>query len=187
MEEEVLFCIEETKEKMEGAIAHLEGEFKKLRAGKADPHMLDGIFVDYYGSRTALSQVSNVGTPDSRTIAIQPWEKQLIDPIEKAILAANIGLTPMNNGEMIRINVPMLTEETRKNLVKRVKTEGENTKIGIRNYRREANDTIKKLKKDGLSEDDAKNTEDEIQKLTDSYIDKVDKLIEKKEKDIMTI
>lgn len=187
MEEEVMFCIDESSEKMEGAVKHLESEFKKLRAGKADPHMLDGIYIDYYGTKSPVSQVANINTPDPRTISIQPWEKQMIDPIEKAILVANIGLTPMNNGELIRINIPMLTEERRKMLVKQVKAEGENTKVGIRNARRDGNDYIKKLKKDGLSEDSAKDAEAQIQKLTDKFIEAVDALIEKKEKEIMTI
>ncbi len=182
-----MFCLEVTEEKMDSALKHLESEYKKMRAGKADPHMLDGISVDYYGTLTPLSQVANINTPDPRTIAIQPWEKQMVDPIEKAILAANIGLTPMNNGELIRINIPILTEERRKMLVKQVKNEGENTKVGVRNSRKEANDTIKKLKKDGLAEDSAKGAEDDIQKLTDKYVEKVEQLVELKEKEIMTI
>jgi ribosome recycling factor len=187
MEEEIEFCIEEAKERMQGALTHLEGELKKMRAGKADPHVFDGIYVDYYGVNTPLNQVANINTPDPRTISIQPWEKPMIDVIEKAILAANIGLTPANNGEIIRINIPILTEERRLMLVKQVKSEGENTKVAVRNIRRDSNDYIKKLKKDGLSEDTAKDTETEIQKITDDHIKKVDDLIQRKEDDIMTI
>lgn len=187
MEEEVELYLEEAKEKMEQAIAHLEHELAKMRAGKASPAMLDGIFVDYYGNKTPLNQVSNINTPDAKSILVQPWEKNMLDPIEKAIMAANIGLTPINNGEMIRINIPPLTEERRHQLVKQVKSEGENTKIGIRNARKWANEEIKKLKNEGLPEDAEKDALDEVQKLTDDYTKKVDELIEKKEQDILTI
>lgn len=187
MEEEVDFLLDVTKEKMENAINYLRDELMKLRAGKANPHMLDGVVVDYYGALTPLNQVSNVNTSDARTILIQPWEKSMIEPIEKAILHANLGFNPANNGEVIRINVPALTEERRKILVKQVKHEGENAKVSIRTARREANEEIKKLQKDGLPEDVAKTTETEIQKLTDSYSVKVDELLEKKEQDIMTV
>jgi ribosome recycling factor len=187
MNEEVEMLIDITKEKMDKALSHLQRELTKIRAGKADPRMLDGIFVDYYGNNTPLSQVCNINTPDPRTIAIQPWEKPMVEVIEKAILAANIGLTPINNGELIRINIPILTEERRKELVKQVKVEGENTKIAIRNIRRESNDEIKKLKQDGLSEDVAKDTEGEVQNITDDYTKKVDDVLVNKEKEIMTI
>ncbi|MFH2142995.1 MAG: ribosome recycling factor [Bacteroidota bacterium] len=187
MNEEVEMLIEITSEKMEKSKIHLEKELSKIRAGKADPRMLDGIIVNYYGNNTPVNQVSSINTPDPRTISIQPWEKAMLEIIEKAILAANIGLTPMNNGELIRINVPILTTERRKDLVKQVKNEAENAKIGIRNTRRESNEEIKKLKNDGLSEDIAKDTEDTVQKLTDNYIKKVDEIIEKKEKEILTI
>ncbi len=187
MNEEVEMLMEITKEKMEKTIFHLERELLKIRAGKADPQMLDGIFVDYYGVNTPLSQVSNINTPDPRTLSIQPWEKQMVEPIEKAILTANIGLTPVNNGEIVRINIPMLTEERRKELVKQVKIEGENAKIGIRNSRRESNDEVKILKNDGLSEDMTKDTELEIQKITDDQIKEIESLLDKKEKEIMTI
>lgn len=187
MNEEVEMLLDITKEKMSKSIVHLERELQKIRAGKADPAMLDGIFVDYYGVNTPLGQVSNINTPDPRTISIQPWEKQMVAPIEKAILAANIGLTPVNNGELIRINIPILTEERRKILVKQVKVEGENAKIGVRAARKESNDDIKKLKSDGLSEDMAKDTEISVQKLTDDYIKNIDTILEKKEKEIMTI
>jgi len=187
MEEEVDFLMDVTREKMENAITYLRDELLKLRAGKANPHMLDGVVVDYYGAMTPLNQVSNVNSSDARTILIQPWEKSMIEPIEKAILHANLGFNPVNNGEVIRINVPALTEERRKILVKQVKQEGENAKVSIRNARREANEEIKKLHKDGLPEDLAKTTETEIQKLTDNYSHKVDELLEKKEQDIMTV
>ena len=187
MEEEVDFLMDITKEKMDKAIHYLKDELIKLRAGKANPHMLDGVMVEYYGAKTPLSQVSNVNSSDARTILIQPWEKTMIEPIEKAILHANLGFNPVNNGEVIRINVPALTEERRKILVKQVKHEGENAKVSIRNARREANEEIKKMQKDGLPEDVAKTTEAGIQKLTDSYSTEIDELLEKKEQDIMTV
>ena len=187
MNEEVQMFLDDAKEKMENSISYLENELTKIRAGKASPHMLDGILVDYYGVKTPLFQVSNINTPDPRTIIIQPWEKNIIDPIEKAIMQANIGLNPHNNGEIIRINVPALTEERRMVLVKQVKSEGENAKISLRNARKYANDEFKNMQKEGLSEDAAKNAEGEVQKLTYSYSEKVDELIEIKEKDIMTI
>lgn len=187
MEEEVDLLIDITEEKMEKAIIHLKDELMKLRAGKANPHMLDGVMVDYYGTNTPLHQVSNVNTSDARTILIQPWEKNMIEPIEKAILRANLGFNPVNNGEVVRINVPALTEERRIILVKQVKQEGENAKVSIRNARREANEEIKKIQKDGLPEDAAKTAEVTIQKLTDSFSSKVDELLEKKEQDIMTV
>jgi ribosome recycling factor len=187
MEEEIQIQLEDTQEKMEKAVNHLEEELLRVRAGKATPNILDGITVDYYGSLTPLNQVSNISTPDAKTIAIQPWEKSMIEPIEKAILAANIGLTPINNGELIRINIPPLTEERRNNLVKQIKHMAENTRVSVRNTRREANEAFKIMKKDGLSEDLEKNAEIQVQEMTDKYISKVDQLIEAKEKDIMTI
>ena len=187
MTEEVNFYLDDAKERMDNAIEHLETELMKLRAGKADPNILNGIMVDYYGNMTPLAQVSNVNTPDARTIAIQAWEKNMIDPIEKAIMAANIGLTPVNNGELIRLNIPPLTEERRKDLSKQVKAEGETAKISLRNTRREVNDEIKKLEKDGLSEDMAKDAEAEVQKITDDFSKKIDVIVEEKEKDIMKV
>lgn len=187
MNEEVQLCIDDAKEKMANAIDHLDNELVKIRAGKANPAILSGIKVDYYGNPTPLNQVSNVTTPDAKTIAIQPWEKAIISEIEKAIMAANLGITPANNGETIRINIPPLTEERRRDLTKQVKNEGEHAKVSIRNARRDANEYLKKMKKDGLSEDLEKDAEAEVQKLTDSYIEQVDKLIEVKEKDIMTV
>jgi len=187
MQEEVDFVLDVCREKMEAAVEHLEKELVHIRAGKANPAMLDGVLVEYYGSQTPLNQVSNVSTPDARTIAIQPWEKALIPEIEKAIMNANLGLNPDNNGEIIRINIPTLTEERRKILVKQVHSEGEKAKISIRGARKEANDGLKKLQKDGLSEDLEKDAENQVQELTDDFGKKVDSLVEAKEKDIMTI
>jgi ribosome recycling factor len=187
MHEEVELVLEDCKEKMEAAIEHLEKELLHIRAGKASPAMLDGVMVEYYGSMTPLNQVSNVSTPDARTVAIQPWEKGLIPVIEKAILAANLGFNPENNGEIIRINIPALTEERRRMLVKQANNEGENAKVSLRTARKDANDMLKKLLKNGLSEDVEKDAEAEVQKLTDSFGKKVDDLVDAKEKDIMTI
>ena len=187
MEEEARFCVEMAQEKMDKALRHLEDELIHVRAGKATPAILDGITVDYYGAVTPLSQVSNIGTPDAKTIVVQPWEKSMLQVIEKAILYANIGLTPMNNGELIRLNIPPLTEERRKNLVKQVKMLGENTKISIRNARRDANDELKKMLKNGLPEDVEKETFEEVQQKTDTYIARVDVIVVAKEKDIMTV
>lgn len=187
MQEEVDFVLQYCEERMEAAIEHLEKELLHIRAGKASPAMLDGVLVEYYGSMTPLNQVSNVSTPDARTIAIQPWEKGLIPVIEKAILSANLGLNPDNNGEIIRINIPVLTEERRKTLVKQVHQEGETAKVSLRTARKDANDSLKKLQKDGLSEDLEKDAEANVQKLTDDFGEKVDILVKTKEKDIMTI
>ena len=187
MEEEARFCIDMAIEKMEKALKHLEDELAHVRAGKATPNILDGITVDYYGAITPLAQVSNIGTPDAKTIVIQPWDKSMIDTIEKAILYANIGLTPMNNGELIRLSIPPLTEERRRNLVKQVKAMGENTKISVRNARRDANEDLKKLLKDGLPEDIEKESVDEVQKMTDEYIRNTDLVVAGKEKEIMTV
>ncbi len=187
MQEEVDFVIEHCKEKMGAAVEHLEKELIHIRAGKASPTMMDGVLVEYYGNMTPLNQVSNVSTPDARTIAIQPWEKNLIPVIEKAILNANLGFNPDNNGEIIRINIPVLTEERRKGLVKQANQEGEIAKVSLRSARKEANDSLKKLQKDGLSEDLEKDAELEVQKLTDDFSKEVDSLVRSKEKDIMTI
>jgi len=172
---------------MDKAIDHAEGELQKIRAGKANPGMLDDIVVDYYGSPTPLNQVGSINTPDARTIVIQPWEKSLLSVIEKAIMEANLGVNPQNDGVIIRINVPPLTEERRRDLVKKAKGEAETGKIAIRNIRKDANEKIKKLKSEGVSEDEIKVGEADIQKLTDSYIVKIDQLSEAKEKDIMTV
>lgn len=187
MEDEVQILVESADEKMQKAIEHLDRELGKIRAGKANPKMLDGIMVEYYGSMTPLQQVASVNTPDPRTIAVQPWEKGMIGPIEKAIMNANLGLNPDNNGDLVRINVPPLTEERRQSLVKQVKKEGEDARVSIRNARRDANDELKKLKKDGLPEDLEKDAEGQVQKLTDKYVKNVEDMLAKKEKDIMTV
>ena len=187
MNEEIDLIIEETKDRMEKAIEYLELELSRLRAGRANPALLDGVSVDYYGVRSPLSQVSNVNTPDAKTILIQPWEKNILSIIEKAIMAANIGFTPVNNGEVIRINIPPLTEERRHSLVKQVRNEGETAKISIRNARKWANDELKRLLKEGLPEDLEKNAEDEVQEMTTTYNSKIDKVVTLKEKDVMTV
>lgn len=187
MTEEINFIIDNTKESMQGAIAHLEKEFLNIRAGKASPQMLGSIFVDYYGSQTALSQVANVNAPDARTITITPWEKNMLQPIEKAIQIANLGFNPMNNGDNIIISVPPLTEERRRDLVKQAKSEAEDTKISVRNVRKDANTDIKKEEKNGTSEDICKTAEESIQKLTDSFIKKIDELLAHKEAEIMKV
>ncbi len=187
MSEEVLFCIDSAKEQMDKVIKHLESELLKIRAGKASPIMLDGIFVDYYGTKSPLNQVANIAAPDPRTIIVQPWDKSILEQIEKAILSSNLGFNPQNNGEILRIIVPPLSEERRKQLVKQVKNEGETTKIGIRNVRRDANEELKKLKKEGISEDEIKEGEEKIQKITDQYIAKIDDILTNKEKEILTI
>lgn len=179
--------LNDAKTLMDKAVDHADSEITKIRAGKATPGMLDGISVDYYGNPTPLSQVGSVNTPDARTLVIQPWEKSLLVPIERAIQEANIGLNPQNDGQVIRLNVPPLTEERRRDLVKKVKEEAERGRVAIRNIRKDANERIKKLKSEGVSEDEIKVGEGEVQKLTDSYIVKVDKLAEAKEKDIMTV
>lgn len=185
--DEIDFILDSTKELMEGSLAHLEKEFLNIRAGKASPAMLGGVKVDYYGSATPISQVANINTPDARTITVTPWEKNMLHPIEKAIMIANLGFNPMNNGDNIIISVPALTEERRRDLAKQAKAEGEDAKIGIRSARKEANTDIKKLEKDGLSEDVCKGAEEEVQELTNSYIKKVDELLALKEAEIMKV
>lgn len=187
MSEEVKMVIDDTKKGMEESIEHLANELTKIRAGRATPGMLDGIMVDYYGSMTPLQNVSNVSAPDPRSLRIQPWEKKMLEAISNAIMAANLGLNPQNNGEVVMINIPPLTEERRKDLVKKSKSVCEDAKVGIRNHRKEANDMIKALLKDGLPEDEAKTAEEKIQQMTDSYIVKVDQLLAAKEKDILTV
>lgn len=187
MHEEVKMYMDEARELMQNAIVHLENELAKIRAGKANPKILNDVLVDYYGSPTPLSQVANITVPDPRTIAVQPWEKSMLAPIQKAIMAANLGFNPDNNGETVRINVPPLTEERRKELVKQTKNVGETARVSIRSARRDAIDTFKKMVKEGLPEDAAKDAETEAQKMTDSYNKKVDDILTQKEKDIMTI
>jgi len=187
MSEEVQFCCDSALEQNEKVVKHFEHELLKIRAGKASPIVLESIYVDYYGVRTPLNQVANIATPDPRSLVVQPWDKNMIEPIDKAIQAANLGFNPQNNGDLLRISVPPLTEERRKQLVKQVRTEGEAAKVGVRNVRRDANEELKGLKKDGLSEDDIKEGEEKIQKLTDQFIKKVDEILDAKEKDIMSI
>lgn len=184
---EVDMSFEIGKEAMDSALEHLSHELTKIRTGKASPAMLSGLLVEYYGSPTPLTQVANVGASDARTLTIQPWEKSMLGPIEQAIFAANLGLTPMNDGEIIRINIPPLTEERRHNLVKQAKHLGEEGKISLRNTRHKIMDTIKKSVKEGYPEDMGKRKEDAADKLTHEYSDKIDKMIEAKEEDIMTV
>jgi ribosome recycling factor len=185
MNEDVQFILDSAEEAMENAIKHLEKQFVNIRAGKASPAMLGSVMVEYYGSLTPLNQVSNVNTPDGRTITVQPWEKGMLQEIERAIHIANLGFNPMNNGETIIINVPPLTEERRRNLAKQAKAEAEDAKIGIRSARKEANNEIKKL--DHVSEDLQKNAEIDVQEMTDNYVKKIDHILEIKEKEIMTV
>jgi len=185
MNEDIKFVIDSTKEAMENAIKHLEKQFLNIRAGKASPAMLGSVMVDYYGSMTPLSQVANVNTPDGRTITVQPWEKNMMQPIEKAIMNANLGFNPMNNGDMIIISVPPLTEERRLDLAKQAKAEAEDAKVGIRNARKDANNDIKK--NDDISEDEQKAAEADVQALTDKFVKKVDELYAVKETEITTV
>ncbi|WP_103069902.1 ribosome recycling factor [Aquimarina sediminis] len=187
MNEEINFIIDSTKESMQAAITHLEKKLLNIRAGKASPAMLGSVMVEYYGSPTPLNQVGNVSTPDARTITIQPFDKSVISEIEKGIQVANLGFNPMNNGESVIISVPPLTEERRRDLAKQAKSEAEDSKVGIRNDRKSANNEIKKLEKEGLSEDMAKNAEVDVQELTDTFIKKIDEMLAVKEKEIMTV
>ncbi len=179
--------IANTEDAMKKAINHLEAELIKVRAGKANPNMLDGIVVDYYGNPTPINQIGNISVLDARTISIQPWEKNMLQPIEKAIMASNIGITPQNDGANIRLFLPPLTEERRKELVKRSNGEGEHSRVAIRNIRRDAIEHIKKLQKDGMSEDASKDAEKDVQNITDKYISLVDKHLATKEKEIMIV
>jgi ribosome recycling factor len=184
MDEEIDFILDSAKESMDAAIKHLEKAFVKIRAGKASPIMLSSVMVEYYGAMTPLSQISNINTPDARTISVQPWEKNMLHEIEKAIMNANLGFNPMNNGENIIINVPPLTEERRRELVKQAKMEAEDAKIGIRNARQEANKEIRNIE---VSEDAQKSAEASIQELTNSYIKKIDGVLDIKEAEIMKV
>ena len=179
--------IQKGEEKFDSTMEHLRSELSKIRAGKASVSVLDGLKVEYYGNPTPINQVANLSTPDSKTISIQPWEKNMLGPIEKAIFEANLGITPMNDGEMIRITIPPLTEERRKDLVKKAKALGEEAKVSIRSSRKDAMDSIKKSVKDGLSEDVGKDKEGHVQNTTNTFTKKVDDLLVAKEKDIMTI
>jgi len=187
MSEDLNIVLEDAAQTMAKAIQHLEAELVKIRAGKANPNMLDGITADYYGSPTAISQVANITALDARTISVQPWEKNMLQVIERAIIAANIGINPQNDGVTIRLFLPPLTEERRKELVKRCNGEGEQAKVSIRNIRRIAIEDVKKLQKDGLSEDAAKDAEAEAQIMTDKHIGLIEKLLTAKEKEIMSV
>ncbi|TRX53726.1 ribosome recycling factor [Fulvivirga sp. M361] len=185
--EEIKMYLDEAKDLMGKAIGHLSSELLKIRAGKASPNMLDSIMVDYYGSPTPLNQTASITTPDARSIMIKPWEKSLINEIEKAIINSDLGLNPQNDGEQVIVNVPILTEERRQALVKQVKHEGELGKISIRNARKETNDGLKQLQKEGASEDEVKRAEDQVQSLTDEHTKKIDEILSKKEEEIMTV
>ena len=184
MNEEIEFILDSAKESMNNAIEHLIKELRTIRAGKATPSMLSNVMVDYYGAQTPLSQVANVNTPDARTLSIQPWEKNMLQPIEKAIQIANLGFNPMNNGDLIMINVPPLTEERRLNLAKQAKAEAEHAKVGIRNARKEANNEIKKT---DVSDDMKKGAEEDVQKLTDTFVKQIDEKLAVKEVEIMKV
>ncbi len=183
--EDIKIIIDSAREEMDNSVKHLEKELLKIRAGRANPAMLQGLMVDYYGSQTPINQVANLGTADARTLTVQPWEKSMIGEIEKAIRNSDLGLNPSNNGEHVIINIPPLTEERRKDLVKQARHEAEEARISIRNARKEANDEIKKL--DGISEDFIRDGEEEVQKVTDNHIKKVDVVLEKKEEEVMRV
>ena len=185
--DEINLVLDEANDAMTKSIKRLENELTKVRAGRANPQMLEGVMVDYYGSMSPIQNVATINTPDSRTLTIQPWEKGMIQPIEKAIMAANLGMNPQNDGALIRISLPVLTEERRKELAKRAKAITEDAKVGIRTARKEANDNLKKFQKDGLPEDLVKVGEGKVQELTDKFIASIDTLYEKKEKEIMAV
>jgi ribosome recycling factor len=187
MTEESEFLLQETEDQMNKSVQFLEKELHKLRAGKATPQMLEGIRINYYGVPTPIEQAANITTPDARQIIIQPWDKSIISDIDKAIMAANIGLNPKNEGEILRITVPPLTEERRRELVKKAKNEAENARISVRSIRRSSNEMAKDLEKEGVAEDEVKKLQEDIQKLTTKFIEMVDKIVVQKEKDIMTV
>ncbi|CAH0994446.1 Ribosome-recycling factor [Emticicia aquatica] len=185
--EEIELVLDMTKDTMERALKHTQIELSKIRAGRASTQMLDGIQVEYYGSPTPLSQVASISTPDARTLSIKPFERKLINDIERAIINSNIGLSPANDGEIIRLNIPPLTEERRRDLVKKAKNEIEVARVNIRKVRQEANDELKKIQKDGGSEDEVKKAEDRVQKMTDTFVQKAEQMMADKEKDIMQV
>ncbi len=187
MSEELQLHMSDASETMEKALSHLEAELVKIRAGRANPQMFDGITVEYYGSPTGISQVANISVADARTLTIQPWEKNMLQPIERSIIAANLGVNPQNDGSIIRIFLPPLTEERRREIVKRVQNEGEHSKIAIRNIRRDAIEQVKKMQKNGLSEDIATDAEKEIQEMTNKFIALIEKQLAAKEKEIMSV
>ncbi len=185
--EEVDLYLDEAKDLMEKALHHVHTSFGKIRAGKAMPSMLDGLMVDYYGNLTPINQVASINTPDAKTIMIKPWEKTIIPDIEKAIINSDLGLNPQNDGELIRLNIPPLSEERRQQLVKQAHHEAEMGKVSLRNIRKSTNDHLKELLKEHISEDDVKNGEERVQKLTDEYSTKIDELLGKKERDVLTV
>jgi ribosome recycling factor len=185
--EEIQMYLDDAKESMEKALKHIDGELVKIRAGKAMPNMVEGIMVNYYGTPTPLSQVASVSTPDARTLVIKPWEKNMVAVIDKTIRESDLGFNPQNDGEVVRINVPPLTEERRKALVKQAKAEGEDGKVRVRAIRKDTNEALKKLQKDGAAEDAVKSAEDKVQVLTDTYIAKVESLVSKKETELLTV
>ncbi len=185
--EELELYLEEAKDNMEKSVHHVVTALAKIRAGRAMPNMLDGLMVEYYGNPTPLSQVASINTPDAKTLAIKPWEKSLLAEIEKSITNSDLGLNPQNDGEIVRLNIPPLTEERRRDLVKQTKHEGENGKISVRNVRKEANESLRQLIKEHVSEDDVKRAETKVQDLTNSFIQKIDDLLAKKEEEIMTV
>jgi len=187
MQEDIALYLDDAKDHMQKSLHHTEEELRKIRAGKASPAMLDGIMVEYYGAPTPINQVASVNTPDARTIMVKPWEKTILGEIEKSIINSDLGLNPVNDGETIRLNIPALTEERRKHLMKQVRSEAEHGKVSVRNVRKDINDSLKQLQKEGVSEDDVKKGETEVQKLTDSFIKKIDDLVAAKENDIMTV
>ncbi|MBR5019344.1 MAG: ribosome recycling factor [Bacteroidales bacterium] len=187
MIEKATAVIEAVKEKMQGSVTYLDEDLKTYRAGKANPAVFNSVVVNYYGTMTPIPQVASIATPDARTMLIQPWDRSLLKPVEKAIMDANLGFTPQNNGEVIRINIPAITEERRKELVKKARNAGENAKVAVRNARRDAIETLKKLQKEGLPEDSEKDFEDEVQKLTDNFSKKIEEILAAKEKEIMTV
>ncbi|MFM1893281.1 MAG: ribosome recycling factor [Flavobacteriales bacterium] len=187
MTEDLDLIFDEFRESNEKTLTHLEAELTKVRAGKASPAMLQGVMIEYYGALTPIQQVANINTMDARTLVVQPWEKPMLNDIARGIMNANLGLNPQNNGEQLIISVPPLTEERRRDLVKRAKSECENAKVGIRNHRKDAMDMIKDLKNEGLSEDLAKGAEDEVQQITNGFIKRIDDVFDAKEKDVMTV
>jgi ribosome recycling factor len=187
MTEDLDLIFDDFRESNEKTLAHLEAELTKVRAGKASPAMLQGVMIEYYGALTPIQQVANINTMDARTLVVQPWEKPMLNDIARGIMNANLGLNPQNNGEQLIISVPPLTEERRRDLVKRAKAECEHAKVGIRNHRKDAMDMIKDLKNEGLSEDLSKGAEEEVQQITNGFIKRIDDIFEFKEKDVMTV
>jgi len=185
--EEIQLYLDDAEEMMQKTVEHTRAEYSRIRAGKAMPGMLDGIMVEYYGNPTPINQVSSINTPDAKSIIIKPWERKVLSDIERAIINSDLGLTPQNDGELIRLNLPPLTEERRKDLVKHTRNEAENNKVSIRNVRKDAIHNLKKLLKEGAAEDAVKKAEDDVQKLTDKYIAKIDELTTQKEEEIMTV